>query len=78
MEQRLAELMRFVAGHEGASTARACKQLALARSELQRLLAVLGEDEALGGLGLVRTTADGARDCLVLTPRGHEWLERHA
>ena len=77
MERRLAELMRFVAGQEGASTARASKQLGLARSELQRLLAVLGEDAALGGLGLVRTTTDGARDCLVLTPRGREWLERH-
>ena len=78
MEQRLAELMRFVAGHEGASTARACKQLDLARSELLRLLAVLGEDDALGGLGLVRTTVEGARDRLALTPRGREWLERHA
>jgi DNA-binding IclR family transcriptional regulator len=77
MEQRLAELLRFVAGREGASTARASKQLGLARSELQRLLAVLGEDPALGGLGLVRTTADGAREHLALTPRGREWLERH-
>lgn len=77
MEQRLAELMRFVAGNEGASAARASKQLGLARSELLRLLAVLGEDPALGGLGLMRTTADGARDGLALTPRGREWMERH-
>ena len=41
------------------------------------MLAVLGEDPALGGLGLLRTTADGARECLALTPRGREWLERH-
>ena len=77
MEQRLAGLMRFVAAHEGASAARVSKQLGLARSELQRMLAVLGEDPALGGLGLLRTTADGARECLALTPRGREWLERH-
>lgn len=77
MEQRLADLLRFVAAQEGASAARASKQLGLARSELQRLLAVLGEDAALGGLGLVRTTTDGARDRLALTPRGREWLERH-
>ena len=77
MEQRLAELMRFIAGHEGASAARISKQLGLARSELQRLLAVLGDDPALGGLGLVRATAEGARDRLALTPHGREWLERH-
>jgi DNA-binding IclR family transcriptional regulator len=77
MEQRLAVLLRFVADNEGTSAARACKQLGLARSELQRLLAVLGDDVALGGLGLVATEHGDDRLLLRLTPQGRDWLERH-
>lgn len=77
MEQRLAALLRYLAANDGASAARVCKQLGLARSELQRLLAVLGEGAA-DGLGLVRRVEDAGRDRLMLTPRGREWLERHA
>lgn len=78
MEQRLAGLMRFIAENDGASSARACKQLGLARSELQRLLAVLGDDAELGGLGLVATEPADDRLLLHLTPQGRDWLERHA
>jgi DNA-binding IclR family transcriptional regulator len=78
MEQRLADLLRYLAANDGASAARVCKQLGLARSELQRLLAVLDEDAAADGLGLVRRIEDEGRDRLALTPRGREWLERHA
>lgn len=78
MEQQLAGLLHFLARNDGASNARACKQLGLARSELQRLLVVLGDDAALGGLGLVTTEAAGERALLRLTPRGRDWLERHA
>jgi DNA-binding IclR family transcriptional regulator len=78
MEQRLAGLLRFVADNDGASSARACKQLGLARSELQRLLVVLGEDEALGGLGLVATGQVDGRLQLRLTPEGRDWLDRNA
>lgn len=78
MEQRLAGLLRFVADHDGTSSARACKQLGLARSELQRLLAVLGDDAALGGLGLVATEQVDDRLLLRLTPHGRDWLERNA
>lgn len=77
MEQRLAGLLRFVAGNDGASSARACKQLGLARSELQRLLAVLGDDAELGGLGLVATEQADDRLLLRLTPQGRDWLERN-
>ena len=78
MEQRLAELLRYLAANDGASAARACRQLGLARSELQRLLSVLEDDAGAGGLGLVRRIEDPGRDRLALTPRGREWLERHA
>jgi DNA-binding MarR family transcriptional regulator len=76
MEQRLAELLRYLAANDGASAARVCKQLGLARSELQRLLAVLEDDAATGGLG--RRIEDPGRDRLALTPRGRQWLERRA
>jgi DNA-binding IclR family transcriptional regulator len=78
MEQCLAGLLRFVADNDGTSSARACKQLGLARSELQRLLVVLGDDAALGGLGLVETEQADDRLRLRLTPQGRDWLERHA
>lgn len=78
MEQRLAGLLRFVAEHDGASSARACRQLGLARSELQRLLVVLGDDAALGGLGLLATEQVDDRLLLRLTPQGRDWLDRHA
>ena len=77
MEQRLAALLRYLAANDGASAARVCKQLGLARSELQRLLAVLGEGAA-DSLGLVQRVEDAGRDRLMLTPLGREWLERHA
>jgi DNA-binding IclR family transcriptional regulator len=78
MEQRLAAMLRYLAANDGASAARVCKQLGLARSELQRLLVVLEDDAAAGGLGLVRRIEDAGRERLALTPRGREWLERHA
>ena len=77
MEQALAALMRQLEGRDEASAARVAKALALSRSELQRLLAVLGEDAVLGGLGLVAQRGQGGRQLLSLTPRGREWLARH-
>ena len=78
MEVRLAELLRFVAANEGASTARAAKSLGMAQSELGRLLAILGDDAAVGGLGLVGIREDGSRRCLQLNAQGRAWLEQHA
>ena len=77
MEAQLAALLRFVAGHDGASSARAARSLGLAASELQRLLAVLGDDPVLGGLGLLAVHDDGARQRLALTDAGRDWLARH-
>lgn len=78
MEAQLAGLLRFVAANEGASTARAAKSLGLAQSELFRLLAVLGDDDTLGGLGLVEVRDQADRRCLQLSARGRAWLEQHA
>jgi len=63
----LTALLDLVAHEEGLSAARACKRLGLSRSELQRLLATLGDDESLGGLKLVRIESDGSRDTLWLS-----------
>lgn len=63
MQQAAVALMELLVQEEGLSPARACKRLGIARSELQRLLALLGDDPALGGLGLVelRVVDDHAR-----------------
>ena len=77
MEAQLAALLRFLADHDGASAARVARNLGLAASELQRLLAVLGDDPVLGGLGLVATGDERRRATLRLTDAGRDWLERH-
>ena len=78
IEQALADLLAFVAANDGTSTARAAKRLGLGQSQLQRLLAVLGEDEAFGGLGLLTVREAGERCLLSLSPRGREWMEAHS
>jgi len=78
IEQQLAELLDFVATHDGVSTARAAKRLGLGQSQLQRLLAVLGEDDSFGGLGLLMIRESGPRRVLSLSPRGREWMEAHS
>lgn len=57
-DPRLRELLELVEANPGISSARACKRLALSRSEFQRLLLVLGDDAAMGGLGLVRIESE--------------------
>lgn len=74
----LAAVMWFLADHEGASVARVAKQLGLPQSELLRLLAALGDDAGIGGLGLVESRGDGARRLLHLSERGRAWLAQHA
>ncbi len=66
-EPALVALLQLVADDEGVSAARACKRLQLSRSELLRALARLGNDPAVGGLGLLELRSDGARDTLWLT-----------
>lgn len=66
-DARLQQLLQLVHAHPGISAARACKQLALSRSELQRLLLVLGDDSVMQGLGLIRIESDPAPARLWLT-----------
>ncbi len=69
MSDALAALLDLVAVELGLSAARACKRLALSRSELQRLLTTLGDNAALGGLDLIRVESSAGRDTLWLTAR---------
>lgn len=62
-------LLDLLSHEDGISAARACKRLGLSRSELQRLLALLGDDAQLGGLDLVRVAHDDGRDTLWLSER---------
>lgn len=64
-----AALLALVADEEGLSLARACKRLALSRSQLQRLLVQLGADPQLDGLDLLEVRGDATRATLWLTPR---------
>lgn len=64
-----AALLALVEAEEGLSLARACKRLALSRSQLQRLLVALGPGPRLGGLDLVEVRGESARATLWLTPR---------
>lgn len=68
METGLQAVVELLVQEDGQSAARICRRLGLARSELQRLLAVLGEDPAFGGLGWVELRDDDGRDRLWLTP----------
>ncbi|KFN41205.1 hypothetical protein [Arenimonas oryziterrae] len=78
IEARLAAVLRFVAEHEPASLAKVARQLTLSQSELLRLLAILGDDVAVGGLGLVEIEDAGSRRLLRPSPRGRAWLAEHA
>lgn len=57
-DAHLRQLLELVETNPGISSARACKRLGLSRSELQRLLLVLGDDVAMGGLGLLRIVSE--------------------
>lgn len=77
-DTRLAQIMQFLAENDGASLPRVAKQLALSQSELLRLLAMLGDDASLDGLGLVEARLVESRRLLFLTDRGRAWVSEQA
>ena len=46
------------------------RSLGIQRSQLERLLALMGTSEALGGLGYVREVNEGRRVLITLTDKG--------
>lgn len=73
-EQPLA-LLRLLAQEDGQSIHRVARRLGLGLSELQRLLAALGDDPRFDGLDLVELRADGERPLLWLTDKGRRLCE---
>lgn len=67
-------LLRLLAQEDGQSQPRVAKRLGLGASELQRLLAALGDDPRFDGLDLVVVRRDDERTRLWLTARGHALL----
>lgn len=65
-------LLQLLAQEDGQSIHRVAKRLGLGLSELQRLLAALGDDPRFDGLDLVEQRADGDRTLLWLTPKGRQ------
>jgi DNA-binding IclR family transcriptional regulator len=66
-------LLALLAGSDGISLPVAAKRLGVAQSELQRLLATLGNTPALPGPGLVEASEDGERTRLWLTASGRRF-----
>jgi DNA-binding IclR family transcriptional regulator len=64
------EMLRALAAEDGQSIHRMAKRLGIGLSELQRLLAALGDDPRFDGLDLVRQRRDGVRTVLWLTDKG--------
>jgi DNA-binding IclR family transcriptional regulator len=63
-------LLRLLHEEDGQSIHRVAKRMNLGLSELQRLLAALGDDPRFDGLDLVESRRDGERVLLWLTRRG--------
>lgn len=69
-EDAALSLIRLLATENEMSLPRAAKRLSLSASELQRMLAALGDDARFDGLDLVGQRRDGERLLLRLTERG--------
>lgn len=63
-------LLRLLAEEDGQSIHRIAKRMDMGLSELQRLLAALGDDPRFDGLDLVAQVRDGDRLRLWLTDKG--------
>jgi len=63
-------LLQLLREEDGQSIHRVAKRLQLGLSELQRVLAALGEDPRFDGLNLVERREDGERTRLWLTDKG--------
>ncbi|WP_342317148.1 hypothetical protein [Lysobacter sp. FW306-1B-D06B] len=68
-------LLRLLQSEDGQSIHRVAKRLHLGLSELQRLLAALGDDPRFDGLDLVERRQDGGRTVLWLTAKGRQLVD---
>jgi len=68
-------LLRLLREEDGQSIHRVAKRLQLGMSELQRVLAALGDDPRFDGLDLVERREDGERTRLWLTAKGRRLVD---
>jgi len=68
-------LLQLLREEDGQSIHRVAKRLQLGLSELQRVLAALGEDPRFDGLNLVERREDGERTRLWLTDKGRRLVD---
>jgi len=68
-------LLRLLRDEDGQSIHRVAKRLQLGLSELQRILAALGNDPRFDGLDLVERREDGDRTLLWLTDKGRQLVD---
>ncbi|BBF66519.1 hypothetical protein [Acidithiobacillus ferridurans] len=69
-EDLVIALMQALCSEKALSLARIGKQLDLRRSQLERLLLLLGHDECWGGMGYVAQEEQRGRPVITLTEKG--------
>ncbi|MHB8253057.1 MAG: hypothetical protein ACYDEV_05030 [Acidiferrobacter sp.] len=70
VDNLIVALMRELCLSEPVSMAKVTKTVGIRRSQMERLLALLGSSEVLGGLDLVRQETRGPRVMVGLTEKG--------
>lgn len=75
-DEQAVALLRLLHQEDGQSIHRVAKRMNLGISELQRLLAALGNDARFDGLDLVERREEGDRVLLWLTDKGRRLGER--
>ncbi len=63
-------LMQLLCAEKALSLAKIGKQLQLRRSQLERLLLLLDENETWGGMGYLTQSEQGGRTVILLTQKG--------
>ena len=74
-EESALAVLRLLREEDGQSIHRVAKRLQLGLSELQRVLAALGDDPRHDGLDLVERRQDGERTRLWLTAKGRSLVD---
>jgi len=74
-EDTVLALLQLLREEDGQSIHRVARRLHLGMSELQRVLAALGDDPRFDGLDLVERREDGERTRLWLTEKGRRLVD---
>lgn len=72
IEDLVVLLLQILCQEQAVSLAKIGKQMQLRRSQLERLLLLLGENEAWGGLGYLTQNEQRGRAMIMLTAKGKD------